>query len=74
MNVTGPVGWTVGEVIFAVKDTNSPWVDGFGDELSVAALVVSCITWFKMADVLPALFASHKYTAASGVTDVPRSC
>ena len=38
--VTGPVALTVGEVMVAVKVTASPWVDGFGDELSVAVLVV----------------------------------
>ncbi len=41
VKVTGPVAVTVGEVIVAVNVTAWPWVDGFADEVSVAALVVS---------------------------------
>jgi len=66
VNVTGPVGLTVGDVMVAVKVTASPRVDGFGDEMRVAELVVSCITWLKMAEVLRSLFTSPEYTAASG--------
>jgi molybdopterin biosynthesis enzyme MoaB len=58
VNVTGPVGLTVGDVMVAVKVTASPRVDGFGDEMRVAELVVSCITWLKMAEVLRSLFTS----------------
>jgi hypothetical protein len=41
--VTRPVGVTVGEVILAVKVTACPRVEGFADEVMVAALVV-CFT------------------------------
>ena len=64
VKVTGPVGVVVGEVISAVKVTDSPWVDGFGDEVSVAVLVACVITWFRMVDVLPG--SSPTYTAVSG--------
>jgi hypothetical protein len=40
LNVTGPFGITVGEVIVAVKVTTWPNVDGFGDDVTVAELVV----------------------------------
>jgi hypothetical protein len=63
MNVTGPDAMTVGEVIFVVKVTSCPRVDGFADELSVAELVACCITWFSTAEVLLALLASPAYTA-----------
>lgn len=53
VKVTGPVGITVGDVIFAVKVTASPCVDGLGDEVSVALLVVSNTTWVRTVDVLP---------------------
>ena len=66
LKVTGPVGTTVGDVIFAVKVTAWPWVDGFGDELSVAVLVVCFTTWFRMVDVLARLDASPLYMATRG--------
>ena len=66
VNVTGPVGVTVGDVIVALKVTLWPWVDGFGDEVSFAALVVCFTTWLRTADVLPALFPSPEYAAVSG--------
>jgi hypothetical protein len=66
MNVTGPVGITVGDEIVAVKVTTWPCVDGFGDEVSLALLVVSNTTWFSTAEVLPRLAASPAYTAFSG--------
>jgi len=58
VKVTGPEGVVVGEVIFAVKVTDSPCVEGFGDEVRAAALVVWLITWFRMGDALLALLAS----------------
>lgn len=39
VNVTGPLGLAVGEVIFAVNVTGSPTLDGLGEEVSVAELV-----------------------------------
>jgi hypothetical protein len=66
VKVTGPAGVAVGELIFAVKVTASPWVDGFGDAVMVAALVVCVITWFRMGDALGPLFVSPVYTANSG--------
>jgi len=39
VNVTGPVGLTVGEVILAVNVTVWPRVDGFGDDDKVVVLV-----------------------------------
>ena len=66
VKVTGPVGVAVGEVIFAMKVTTSPTVDGLGDELMVAALVVCCTTWFRMGEALGPLFVSPTYTAISG--------
>jgi hypothetical protein len=41
-------------------------VDGFGEEVSVAELVVCNTTWFSIVDVLPRLAASPTYTALSG--------
>lgn len=64
--VTGPVGFTVGDVMVAVKVTASPEVDGLGEEVSVAELVASVTTSFSTGDVLPALLASPPYTAVSG--------
>lgn len=58
VNVTGPVGRTVGDVIVAVNVTACPSVEGFGDEVSVAALVVCSTSWFKMAELLGGLFTS----------------
>ena len=66
VNVTGPVAFTVGDLIVAVKVTACPCVDGFGNEVSVAVLVASNTTWFSTADVLPRLAASPKYTAVNG--------
>jgi hypothetical protein len=66
VNVTGPVGVTVGDIIFAVKVTASPGVDGFGDEVRVAALVASNTTWSSTTEVLPEFSASPTYTAVSG--------
>lgn len=66
MNVTGPVGSTVGDEIVAVKVTDCPCVDGFGDEVSIALLVVCRTTWFSTVDVLPKLAVSPTYTAVSG--------
>jgi len=66
VNVTGPVGFTVGDVIVAVKVTACPCADGLGDEVSVAVLVASSTTWFSTADVLPKLAASPTYTAVNG--------
>jgi hypothetical protein len=43
-NVTGPVGFTVGEVTVAVNVTTSPEADGFGHEVSVVELVASVTT------------------------------
>ena len=40
VNVTGPLGKTVGEVIFAVNVTACPTVDGFTDDVIVAAVFV----------------------------------
>jgi hypothetical protein len=48
-------------------------VDGFGDDVSVAVLVACVITWFRMGDVLPALFGSPTYTAVSGYESAFRS-
>jgi hypothetical protein len=66
VKVTGPVGITVGDEILAVKVTAWPGVDGFGDEVSAAVLVVSKTTWFRTLDVLGGLLASPPYTAISG--------
>ena len=66
VKLTRPVGVVVGEVIRAVKVTTCPWVDGFGDEVSVVELVACCTTWFKIGDALGPLLASPKYTANSG--------
>ena len=52
VKMTGPVGTTVRDVITAVKVTSWPAVDGFGDEVSVAALVARRTTWSSTADVL----------------------
>jgi len=60
VNVTGPEGTTVGEVIFAVKVTACPCVDGLGDEVSVAELVACCTVWLKTGDVLPELLPSPR--------------
>lgn len=49
---------TVGEVIFAVKVTACPELDGFSEDVIVAALVVGSTLWFRTEDVLPRLFAS----------------
>jgi hypothetical protein len=43
VKVTSPVGTTVGDEIFAVKVTACPCVDGFGEDVMVAELVV-CTT------------------------------
>ena len=46
--------FTVGDEIVAVKVTACGLcVDGFGDEVSVAVLVVCRTSWFNTADVLP---------------------
>ena len=37
-NVTGPAGMTVGDMIFAVKVTTCPRVEGLGDDVTVAVL------------------------------------
>jgi len=58
MKVTGPVGMIVGEVIFAVNVTAWPTVDGFGDAVSAAALVVLSTDWFTTGDALLWLLAS----------------
>ena len=58
VNVTGPVGMNVGDVMVAVNVTTSPELDGFGDEVSVAALVAWVMTWFTTLEVLPRLLAS----------------
>ena len=39
VKVTGPVGFTVGDVTFAVKVTACPNAEGFGDDVRVVALV-----------------------------------
>lgn len=49
--MTVPVGKTVGHDTFAVRVTTSPCVDGFGDEVRVAVLVVSNTTWFRSVEV-----------------------
>ncbi len=41
-------------------------MDGFGDDVRVAELVVCNTTWFSTADVLPELVASPAYTAVNG--------
>jgi hypothetical protein len=61
--VTGPVGITVGEVIVAVKVIACPKVDGLGDDVIVAELVVCNTVWFSTGEVLPRLFRSPLYTA-----------
>ena len=66
MKVTGPFGITVGDVIFAVKVTAWPCVDGFGDDVSAAMLVVCSTTWFSTPDVLLWFAASPEYTAING--------
>lgn len=58
VNVTGPVAVTVGEAIVAVNVTGCPKVEGFCDEVSVAELVASAITWFRGAEILLKLFGS----------------
>jgi hypothetical protein len=66
MNVTGPVGMTVGDLIAAVNVTASPLLEGFGDDVRPAELVVCFTTWFTMGDALGPLFSSPKYTVVSG--------
>jgi len=39
LNITGPLGCAVGDVILAVNVTAWPMLDGFGEEVSVAELV-----------------------------------
>jgi hypothetical protein len=39
-NVTGPVGMTVVDVIFAVKVTGWPCFEGFKDEVRLAVVLV----------------------------------
>lgn len=41
-------------------------MDGFSDDVIVAALVVWTTTWFNMGDALLELLASPLYTAISG--------
>ena len=38
VNVTGPAGFVVGDVMVAVNVTACPMFDGFGEEMSVAEL------------------------------------
>jgi hypothetical protein len=45
------------EVTIAVKVTVSPYVDGFGEDLSVV-VVAARTNWLTGADVLPLLFES----------------
>jgi len=66
VKVTGPFGVTVGDEILAVKVTASPCVDGFGDEVSSAVLVVCKTTWLRTVDLPGGLLASPPYTAISG--------
>jgi hypothetical protein len=66
VKVTGPVKVTVGEVILAVNVTACPRVDGFADDVMVAALVVCFTTWVSTGEELLRLNASPKYTAAIG--------
>jgi len=42
-----------GDETFAAKVTTWPGVEGFGDEVSVALLMVSNNTWFTTVDLLP---------------------
>ena|SRR5690242_19707847 len=57
---------TVGDVNFAVNVIACPTVEGFDEEVSVAALVVCSTVWFNAADVLPRLLVSPRYTAIIG--------
>jgi hypothetical protein len=66
VKLTGPVGRTVGDAIFAVKVTAWPRAEGFNEEVMLAELVVCFTTWFTTADVLPRLFTSPRYTAIIG--------
>lgn len=58
MKVTGPDGVTVGEVIFTANVTVCPMADGFGEDMSVAELVVCSTIWFRTCDTLGGLIAS----------------
>jgi hypothetical protein len=57
---------TVGEMICAVNVTGWPKLDGFSEDVIVAALVVGSTLWFSTEDVLPRLFVSPAYTAVRG--------
>ena len=53
LNVTLPVGVPVNSgLTVAVKVTDSPCVDGFADDATVAVLVALLTTCFNTADVL----------------------
>jgi len=59
LNVTDPVGVPVVEdVTVAVKVTDWPVIDGFGDAVSVMLVAAFVTTWDIAVDVLAALFAS----------------
>ena len=66
VKVTGPAGVTVGDVICAVNVTAWPKMDGFGEDVIVAALVACSTVWFRMGEVLVRLLASPWYLAVSG--------
>ena len=65
VNMTGPLGITVGDVISAVNVTALPGVEGLADEVSVAALVAG-YKLLRTSEELLAFSASPLYTAASG--------
>lgn len=57
---------TVGDVIFAVNVTAWPTLDGFSDDVMVAALVVCSTVWIRSGEVLARLLVSPWYLAVSG--------
>ena len=52
MKVTVPVGVVVGDVTVAVKVTDFPNVEGFGDDVKVVTLAAWFTTWLRAAELV----------------------